>query len=281
MTFNIAHTPATIKELEEIARQIRIDLLEMIYTRKSGHPGGSLSAADIITALFFHQMRIDPERPNWENRDRFILSKGHACSTLYAVLAKKGFFPEQICDAWGQIGCCLQGHPDRIKTPGVDMTSGCLGHGINIAAGLCLAARLKGQDYRTYVLLGDGEIQAGILWEGAMLAGKYKLDTLIAVMDYNRVQLDGTVEDIMPIEPVRAKWEAFNWAVMEIDGHNMKQIVDALDKATEAKGKPTIIIASTVKGKGVSYMEGKSEWHGKVPGDEEFKQAMKELGKNV
>jgi transketolase len=281
MTFNIAHTPATIKELEEIARQIRIDLLEMIYTRKSGHPGGSLSAADIITALFFHQMRIDPERPNWENRDRFILSKGHACSTLYAVLAKKGFFPEQICEAWGQIGCCLQGHPDRIKTPGVDMTSGCLGHGINIAAGLCLAARLKGQDYRTYVLLGDGEIQAGILWEGAMLAGKYKLDTLIAVMDYNRVQLDGRVEDIMPIEPVRAKWEAFNWAVMEIDGHNIKQIVDALDKATETKGKPTIIIASTVKGKGVSYMEGKSEWHGKVPSDEEFKQAMKELGKNV
>jgi len=281
MTGKITHSRQLIKELDEIAREIRIQLIEMIYCRKSGHPGGSLSAADIIAALFFHQLRIDPKNPNWEDRDRFILSKGHACSTLYATLAKKGFFPVEDCKYWGHIGCHLQGHPDRLKTPGVDMTSGCLGHGINIGAGLSLAARLRGVDYHTYVVTGDGEAQAGVFWEGAMLAGKYRLSNLTAIMDYNKVQLDGRIEDIMPLEPLRAKWEAFNWAVLEIDGHNMKEILDSLDEALTIKDKPTVIIAHTVKGKGVSYMEGKSEWHGKVPNDEEYKQAIKELSGNV
>jgi len=281
MTGKVAHSPQLVKELEDLARQLRIDLIEMIYRRKSGHPGGSLSAADILAALFFHQLRIDPMNPDWESRDRFILSKGHACSTLYAALARRGFFPMETLQAWGQIGCCLQGHPDRLKTPGVDMTSGCLGHGINIAAGLLLAAQVRGLDYRTYVVIGDGEVQAGVLWEGAMLAGKYKLNKLITVMDYNKVQLDGKVEDIMPIEPVRQKWEAFNWSVLEINGHNMKEILEALDKATEAGDKPTVIIAHTIKGKGVSYMEDKSEWHGKVPNDDEFKVAMEELKAHV
>lgn len=281
MASSITHSPELISELEQMANQLRKDVVEMIHCRGAGHAGGSLSPAEVIAALFFHHLHIDPKRPDWENRDRFILSKGHACSILYAALARREYFPFEELKTWGDIGCHLQGHPDRIKTPGVDMTTGCLGHGINIGAGLCLAGQLKGLNYHTYVLIGDGECQTGILWEGAMLAGKYKLAKLTAIMDYNEVQLDGRVEDIMPLEPVKKKWEAFNWATLEIDGHNMAEVLEALDKAREIVARPTVIIAHTVKGKGVSFMEGQSAWHGKVPNDAELKQAMEELANNV
>ncbi|MFC1903490.1 transketolase [Chloroflexota bacterium] len=280
MVNQASHSAELIKELEQTARQLRIDAIEMIHRRGQGHPGGALSSADIISALFFHHLRIDPKRPNWENRDRFILSKGHASAILYPALARLGFFPLEELTKWGHMGCCLQGHPDRLKTPGVDMTTGCLGHGINIGAGLCLAAKLNGLDYRTYVLLGDGECQAGILWEGIMLAANYKLSKLTAIVDYNKVQLDGTVAEIMPLEPLKDKWQSFNWATLEIDGHNMREILEALNKAGVTNDKPTVIIAHTTKGKGVSFMEGKAEWHGKAPNDDEFKQAMEELREN-
>lgn len=279
MVTKTAHPAKLVKELEDIARQLRMTAVEMIHRRGQGHPGGALSAADIIAALFFHQLRLDPSRPTWENRDRFILSKGHASAMLYAALARLGFFPMEELKNWGQIGCHLQGHPDRLKTPGVEMTTGCLGHGISIGVGLCLAGQLKGLDYRTYVLVGDGECQAGIIWEGAMLAGKYKLSRLTTIMDYNKVQLDGKLDDILSLEPLKQKWESFNWAVLEINGHNITEILDALDNACGINDRPTMIIAHTIKGKGVSFMEGKAEWHGKAPNDAEFKQAMEDLSK--
>jgi len=280
MVGKITHSVELIKELKEMARQLRVDVVEMVHRRGAGHPGGSLSPAEIIAALFFHHLHIDPDRPEWETRDHFILSKGHACSILYAALARRGYFPIEELKTWGHIGGRLQGHPDRLKTPGVEMTTGCLGHGISIGAGLCLAGQLKRLDYHTYVLVGDGECQSGILWEGAMLAGKYKLSKLTAIMDYNEVQLDGRVEDIMPLEPVKKKWESFNWAILEIDGHNMEEVLDSLDKACGINDRPTVIIAHTIKGKGVSFMEGKAAWHGRAPNDDELKQAVEELRKN-
>jgi len=280
MVGKITHSVELIKELKEMARQLRVDVVEMVHRRGAGHPGGSLSPAEIIAALFFHHLHIDPDRPEWETRDHFILSKGHACSILYAALARRGYFPIEELKTWGDIGGRLQGHPDRLKTPGVEMTTGCLGHGISIGAGLCLAGQLKRLDYHTYVLVGDGECQSGILWEGAMLAGKYKLSKLTAIMDYNEVQLDGRVEDIMPLEPVKKKWESFNWAILEIDGHNMEEVLDSLDKACGINDRPTVIIAHTIKGKGVSFMEGKAAWHGRAPNDDELKQAVEELRKN-
>jgi transketolase len=280
MTGIKVHSDKLIKELEKKARQLRLEAIGMVHRRGQGHPGGSLSTAEILSVLYDHQMRIDPQRPDWEDRDRFILSKGHACSLYYAALSSRGYFQSDDLKSWGHIGSHLQGHPDRLKTCGVEMTSGSLGHGINIGAGLCLAARLKGSDSRTYVLIGDGECQAGVLWEGAMTAAKYKLDNLTVILDNNGVQLDGRLEDIMPMEPFWKKWEAFNWAVIEIDGHSVVQILDALDWAREIKGRPTIIIAHTVKGKGISYMEGRSAWHGRAPTDEEYAQAIKELSVN-
>ena len=271
------HSPELLEELSGIARELRIESLKMIYRRGQGHPGGTLSAAEIVTALYFHHLRIDPQRPDWEERDRFILSKGHASAILYTALARRGYFPEEELETWGNIGGRLQGHPDRLKTPGVDMSSGCLGHGISIGAGLGLAARLRGLDYRTYVLIGDGECQAGVVWEGAMLASKYNLSNLITILDYNKVQLDGTVEEIMPFEPVRDKWESFSWAVLEADGHDMLQVLDALDEACRIKDRPIVIIAHTEKGKGVSFMEGEAAWHGKAPNEEEFTLAIGEL----
>ncbi|MFH1853726.1 MAG: transketolase [Candidatus Omnitrophota bacterium] len=279
MVKKTSHSTQLIKELEEIAKQLRINVIEMVYRRGQGHPGGSLSPAEIISALFFHHLRIDPDKPDWENRDRFILSKGHACSLFYAALAKRGYFPTEELKTWGCIGSRLQGHPDRLKTPGVDMTTGCLGHGINIAAGLCLAGQIKGLDYHTYVLIGDGECQAGILWEGIMLAAKYKLSKLTTILDYNEVQLDGRVEEIMPLEPIKDKWKAFNWAILEINGHDMKEVLDSLESACDINDKPTVIIAHTTKGKGVSFMEGKAQWHGRAPNENEYKQALEELRK--
>jgi len=270
-----------IKKLEDMARQLRIDVVEMTHCRGQGHPGGSLSPAEIMSVLFFHHLKLDPKKPHWENRDRFILSKGHACAILYAALARLGFFPFEDLKTWGCIGSYLQGHPDRKKTPGVEMTTGCLGHGINIGAGLCLSGQLKGLDYRTYVLLGDGELQTGVLWEGAMLTAKYKLSRLVAIVDCNGVQLDGTTEEIMPLEPLKDKWESFGWAVLDINGHSVPELLEALDRARASSGKPTVIIAHTVKGKGVSFMEGKAAWHGRAINDEEYQQAMEELKQNV
>ncbi len=273
----VYHSEELINELNEKARQLRLDALKMIYRRGQGHPGGSLSAAEIMTALFFHHMRIDSNRPDWPERDRFILSKGHACAILYPVLARRGYFPLQELRTWGHLGSSLQGHPDRLKTPGVEMTAGFLGHGLPIGVGLCLAARLRGLTYCTYILLGDGECQCGVLWEGAMAAAKYKLSNLTVIVDYNDVQLDGPVHEIMPLEPLVEKWKSFNFTTIEINGHNMREVLEALDMTKEIHSQPTAIIAHTTKGKGVSFMENKAEWHGLAPDDAQYAQAIDEL----
>jgi len=271
------HSEQLVKELNEIARELRLDALEIIHERGQGHPGGSLSASEIVAALYFHHLKIDPNRPNWPERDRFILSKGHACAMLYAALARRGYFPREELHTWGHLGGRLQGHPDRLKTPGVDMTTGLEGHGIPIGIGLCLAGRRKGLRYRVYVLVGDGECGSGVLWEGALIAGKYKLSELTVIVDYNGVQLDGPVHEILPLDPLVDKWEAFNFATLEINGHNMRQVLEALDAAKEIHDKPTVIVAHTTKGKGVSFMENQSKWHGIAPNHEEYARAVAEL----
>jgi len=274
--------PLKIKTaLKEIARELRVKSLEMIYRRQAGHPGGSLSAAEIVACLFFNVMNINPEKPSWEDRDRFILSKGHASALLYAALAMKGYFPLADLEKWGDLDCHLQGHPDILKTPGVDMTTGILGHGIAIGAGLCLSGRAKAKDYRVYTLLGDGECQGGIVWEGAMFASKYKCANLTAIIDYNDVQLDGFVHDIMPIEPMVEKWKCFNWHVIEINGHEIHEILLAFETVKEIHDRPSVIIAHTTKGKGVSFMENKSEWHGNAPSKEQLEQAIGEIKRTV
>jgi transketolase len=272
-------TEQKIMELDEIARQLRVESIKMIYKRQAGHPGGSLSAAEIISVLFFHKLRIDPKNLDWEDRDRFLLSKGHASAVLYAAMARRGFFPEEDLYHWGELDCHLQGHPDRVKTPGIEMSAGPLGHGLAIGAGLAMAARKRNKSYRTYVLMGDGEMQAGIVWEGANVAAKYQLSNLTAILDYNDVQLDGPVHEIMPLEPLADRWKAFNWHVLEINGHNTRQVIEALDHVEEIHSQPTIIIAHTTKGKGVSYMENESSWHGAVPKPVQYEQALAELQK--
>ncbi len=266
-----------ILDLIEKAKSLRLKTLDMICKREAGHPGGTLSAAEIITALYFCKLRVDPKNPNWECRDRFILSKGHASAALYYALAKRGYFPESDLESWGDIDCHLQGHPDRNKTSGVDCNTGTLGHGISIAVGLLLSARLRCIDYRVYVLLGDGECQSGIIWEGAMAASKFKMDKLVAVLDYNGFQLDGSINEIMPLEPIVDKWKSFNWEVIVIDGHNMRMVLEALDEADNTHSKPTIIIAKTIKGKGISFMENKCIWHGMAPDKKQFKEACLEI----
>jgi transketolase len=272
------HPESLIVELNDIARRLRLDVVEMVYAAQSGHPGGSLSAAEIMAALFFHQMRLDPKNPRWEGRDRFILSKGHAAPVLYATLAERGYFPREELKTLRQLNSRLQGHPDRLKTPGVEMTSGALGHGISIGAGLALAARLDDSDSRTYVLVGDGEIQAGVVWEGVMLAAAKRLANLTVILDYNDVQLDGFVHDIIPLEPVVDKWQAFGWHTLSLNGHNLREILDALDEATNLHDAPTVLIARTTKGKGVSYMENRAAWHGQAPTTAQYEQALAELG---
>jgi transketolase len=271
------HPEALIVELEERAHELRLDSIEMIYRRQAGHPGGSLSAAEIMAVLFFHEMAMDPRRPEWPGRDRFVLSKGHASAVLYAALARRGFFPHEDLIRWGELECHLQGHPDRIKTRGVEMTSGILGHGVAIGAGLALAARLDGQAHRVYVLLGDGECQGGVVWEGAMTAAKYRLDNVVAIVDYNDVQLDGPVHQIMPLEPLADKWRSFNWATLEVNGHDVRQLLDAFDTARQIHDRPTVILAHTTKGKGVSFMENDARWHGIAPDDSQYARAMAEL----
>lgn len=265
-----------VQFLKEMAAKVRIDCLKAIHKAKSGHPGGSLSAADILTVLYFHKMRIDPKNPKWPDRDRFILSKGHAAPAVFAVLAHRGFFPLEDLDTFRKTDGKLQGTVS-INTPGGDMTVGSLGQYLSVGAGMALAGRMDKKDYKVYVLLGDGEIQEGIVWEAAMSASKFGLDNVIAILDRNGVQLDGTIEEIMPLGDVKAKWESFGWNTIECDGHKVEEISDAVDKARTLKGKPTIIIARTVKGKGVSFMEGKNTWHGKPISREEYDAAKAEL----
>ncbi len=263
--------------LEEKANTLRKDCLEMIGRAQSGHPGGSLSAADIVAVLYFHHMKHSPANPKMADRDRFVLSKGHAAPVLYSALAESGYFPVEDLASLRQLDSKLEGHPDMNKVPGVEITSGSLGQGLSAGNGMALAGRIDKNPYGVYVLLGDGESQEGMVWEAAMLAGHYKLDRVTAIVDYNNLQIDGFVSDIMEVRPLREKWEAFGWLVLEIDGHDVLAIVDALADADTAKGKPIAIIAKTVKCKGVSFMENKVEFHGKAPTAEELERGLAEL----
>lgn len=266
-----------IKRLEQKALEIRRHIVSMIGKAGSGHPGGSLSAADIVTALYFNIMNIDPGKPDWQERDRFVLSKGHAAPVLYAALAERGYFPVQDLDTLRKLGSSLQGHPDMRKVPGVDISTGSLGQGLSAANGMAIAGKLNGMDYRVYVLMGDGEIQEGQIWEAAMAAAHYKLDNITAFLDYNGLQIDGPVGEVMSLEPVAEKWKAFGWEVMEIDGHDIKEIIKAVTYSKGIKDAPTMIIAKTTKGKGVSFMENQVDWHGNAPKAEQVEQALKDL----
>jgi len=272
----MAYTEAQIKELEEKAKQIRRLIIQMLAKAGSGHPGGSLSATDLITVLFSAVLRHNPKEPAWPGRDRFHMSKGHCCPLWYAVLAESGYFSKDKLWTLRQLGSILQGHPDR-RTPGVDVASGSLGQGLSVGLGMGLSAKMDKRDYRVYVLLGDGEIQEGNVWEAAMACSHYKCDNLCAMLDYNGFQIDGKIKDIMNLEPLVAKWQAFGWHVMEIDGHNIREILAAYEEAKATKGKPSIIIAHTIKGKGVSFMENVVDFHGRAPTKEEAERALKEL----
>jgi len=267
----------SIPELEKMAKQLRRHVITMIAAAGSGHPGGSLSAADIVTALYFKVMHHDPKNPQWPDRDRFVLSKGHAAPILYAALAECGYFPVEELSTLRKLDSRLQGHTDRTLTPGVEMSAGSLGQGLSYGIGIALAGRLDKRDYHVYVLLGDGECEEGQVWEAAMFAPHHSVDNLTAIVDHNDLQLDGRVCDIMGLEPLTDKWRAFNWHVLEVNGHDMGEILKALKKAREMKGKPTVIIAHTIKGKGVSFMEGNVDFHGKAPSPQETEQALKEL----
>ena len=267
-----------IDYLKEQARLMRIEILKMLSQSGSGHTGGSLSAADIATAIYFYKMRHDPSNPKLPERDRFILSKGHAAPLLYTALALTGYFDKSILSTLRKIGSPLQGHPSSKLLQGVEVSTGSLGQGLSVANGIALGLRLNKENSRVYCLLGDGETQEGQVWEAAMTASHYFLDNLCAIVDLNELQIDGRCSDVMKIEPVMPKWKAFGWHVFEIDGHNMKEIVDALDAAEHIKGKPSVILARTVKGKGVSIFEGKVEYHGLAPTKEELEIALKELG---
>ena len=266
-----------ISFLKEKAKEIRKSIVSMITEAKSGHPGGSLSATDILTALYFSEMNIDPTNPKMEGRDRFVLSKGHAAPAIYATLAEKGYFSKDELMTLRKFGSRLQGHPDMKKLPGIEISTGSLGQGLSVANGMALNAKIFDENYRTYVVLGDGEIQEGQIWEAAMTAAHYKLDNLCAFLDSNNLQIDGNVSEIMGVEPLDKKWEAFGWNVIKIDGHDFEQILSALDKAREYKGKPTMIIAKTIKGKGVSFMENVCGFHGVAPTLEELERALAEL----
>lgn len=265
------------KTLTAQAREIRRDIVNMIGEAKSGHPGGSLSAADLVTYLYFHEMHIDPTEPKWADRDRFILSKGHAAPVLYAALARRGYFPKEELHSLRRIGSHLQGHPDMKKVPGVDMSTGSLGTGFSAAVGIALACQMDKKDSFVYTLLGDGELEEGQVWEAAMAAAHYHLDHLIALIDNNGLQIDGSIDEVLSPNPIDAKFAAFGWHVLVIDGHNFEQIADAVAKAKAEKGRPTVIIAKTVKGKGVSFMEHQANWHGSAPNAEQIAAAMVEL----
>lgn len=266
-------------ELEKMANEIRKDIVIAVHSAKSGHPGGSLSSADIFTYLYFEEMNVDPANPKWEDRDRFVLSKGHVAPGLYSTLAEKGYFPKEDLKTLRHTGSYLQGHPDMKHIPGIDMSSGSLGQGVSVAVGMAAAGKYDKKDYRVYTLTGDGEIQEGQIWEAAMWAGHRKLDNLVVIVDNNNLQIDGSVEDVCSPYPIDKKFEAFNFHVINIDGNDFDQIRAAFKEARETKGMPTAIIAKTVKGKGVSFMENAAGWHGKAPNDEEYEIAMADLEK--
>ena len=266
-------------ELEKMANEIRKDIVTAVHSAKSGHPGGSLSSADIFTYLYFEEMNVDPANPKWEDRDRFVLSKGHVAPGLYSTLAEKGYFPKEDLKTLRHTGSYLQGHPDMKHIPGIDMSSGSLGQGVSVAVGMAAAGKYDKKDYRVYTLTGDGEIQEGQIWEAAMRAGHRKLDNLVVIVDNNNLQIDGSIEDVCSPYPIDKKFEAFNFHVINIDGNDFDQIRAAFKEARETKGMPTAIIAKTVKGKGVSFMENAAGWHGKAPNDEEYEIAMADLEK--
>ncbi len=267
-----------IKTLEKKANKIRRLVVKSIGKACSGHPGGSLSCADIVAALYFDEMNIRPEDPDWADRDRFVMSKGHACPTLYAALAMKGYFPMEELEHLRDFGSILQGHPYSRKTPGVDVSTGSLGQGLSIANGIALGAKMDKKEYYTYCLMGDGEIEEGQIWEAAMSAAHYKLDNVIGFVDYNHLQIDGTIEDVIGNDKIAEKFEAFGWNVITADGHDMAEILKAIDNAKTTKGIPSMIILNTIKGKGVSFMENKANWHGTAPTPEQVEQALQELG---
>ena len=264
--------------LKSKATEIRKGIIKSTHAAGSGHPGGSLSAADILAVLYFHKMNIDPNNPSWEGRDKFILSKGHAAPVLYSALAEKGYFDKEELLKLRHLDAMLQGHPEMTGIPGVEMSTGSLGQGFSACIGMALAAKLDNKKNRIYVLLGDGEMQEGIVWEAAMAGGHYKLDNLTAFIDYNGLQIDGTNDEVMKVDPVNDKWKSFGWNVLEIDGHNFEEIISAIEEAERVKDLPTVIIAKTIKGKGVSFMENEVNWHGNAPKKEEAERALQELG---
>lgn len=265
------------KDIAAYAQELRREIIKMLACAGSGHPGGSLSIAEIITYLYFKEMRIDPANPGWPDRDRFVLSKGHAAPALYGILALREFFPKEELTNLRKLGSCLQGHPDMHKLPGVDMSTGSLGQGLSAACGMALAAKIDQKDYHVFAVIGDGETQEGQIWEAAMFAAHYKLDNLIVFLDHNGLQIDGRTTDVMSPEPLDEKWKSFGWQVQIIDGHDLEAIAGAVKSAKEGKGKPAMIIANTVKGKGVSFMENQAGWHGRAPKPEEAQKALEEL----
>ncbi|MEA3558517.1 MAG: transketolase [Candidatus Thermoplasmatota archaeon] len=272
---------STLPALKDTAQEARRWIIKMIHEAGSGHPGGSMSSVEILTALYFRVMKHDPNNPNWEDRDRLVLSKGHGAPALYSMLALSGYFDRKELMTLRKLGSRLQGHPSMNKTPGIDISTGSLGQGLSLAIGMALGGKLDRKDYRVYCILGDGEIQEGQVWEAAMAATHYKVDNLCAVLDRNKLQIDGPTEKIMSIEPVFPKFKAFGWHVIEVNGHDLKELLRAFKEAETYKGKPTIIIANTIKGKGVSFMEGSLKFHGKPPTKEELDQALEELGGDV
>lgn len=270
-----------VEELNEIARRVRINALRGIHAAQSGHPGGSFSVTDILVALYFNIMNVDPENPKMENRDKLILSKGHACPALYATLAERGYFDPEELLTFRQINSRLQGHPNMDMCPGVEMSTGSLGQGFAVAVGMAIANKIDKKDGYVFAVTGDGELQEGIIWEAAMSAAKWKLDNFITVVDANNLQIDGFVSDVMPVAPIDKKFEAFGWNAINCDGHDMQSLLDAFNEAKKSEGKPTVIIAKTYKGHGVSFMEDVAGWHGKAPNDEQFEAAIKELGGEI
>ena len=266
------------KEYQEIASRVRVDIVKQVHSAGSGHPGGSLSAADIVTALYFKEMNIDPANPQMEGRDKFVLSKGHAAPVQYAALAERGYFPKEDLLTLRKMGSYLQGHPNRDKVPGIEMSTGSLGQGFSVCVGMALANKMNQDPGRVYTLLGDGELQEGLIWEAAMAAGHYKLDNLVAIVDWNGLQIDGNNDDVITVKPIDEKFAAFGFNVIVIDGHNFEEIFAAFDAARACEGKPTAIIAKTHKGQGVSFMADQAGWHGKAPNADEAKQAVEELG---
>ena len=284
------HSPELIKEITATSQKLRIEVLKMVFNAQTGHIGGAFSAAEIVTSLYFHHLKIKPEQPLWEGRDRFLFSKGHACALLYAAMAYRGYFPISELSSFRKFNSRLQGHPDPKKIPGIEIPAGPLGHGVPVGAGMALALRMgcqkpssqsapssRATDAKVYVLLGDGEINAGVVWEGAMTAAKYHLGNLTAILDYNGIQQTGATADVMPTEPIIDKWKSFGWHTQEIHGHNVNEILEALDRSDEVHACPSIIIARTTKGKGVGFMEYDHRWHGMPPNETQYKEALSEL----